>query len=78
MSRLTASTATAPARIDWELLPSLRNLLGARRNRAQPTWMDTVVSDFDAPLMSGPFEEVLPGLEVREVREPDIFAIFFS
>ena len=49
MSRLSASTAAAPARIDWELLPSLRNLLGARRNRSQPTWMDTVQSDFTAP-----------------------------
>jgi hypothetical protein len=76
MALSSASTSVAP--IDWELLPSLRNLLTTRRNRAQPTWMDTAPSDFDAPLMSGPFEERLPGLEVREVREPDIFAIFFS
>jgi hypothetical protein len=27
---------------------------------------------------SGPFEEVLPGLSMREVREPDIFQIFFG
>jgi hypothetical protein len=73
-----ASASNSVARIDWELLPSLRNLLQTRRNRSQPTWMDTVPSDFDTPLMSGPFEERLPGLEVREVREPDIFAIFFG
>jgi hypothetical protein len=73
-----SSASTPVARIDWELLPSLRNLLSTRRQRSQPTWADTVVSDFDAPLMSGPFEERLPGLDVREVREPDIFAIFFS
>ena len=73
-----SSISNPVPRIDWELLPSLRNLLSTRRQRSQPTWMDTVVSDFDAPLMSGPFEERLPGLDVREVREPDIFAIFFS
>jgi hypothetical protein len=38
-----------------------------------------VVSDFDmAAEPSGPFEEVLPGLSMREVREPDIFQIFFG
>jgi len=71
--------SSAPAaRVEWELLPSLLNRLGGRRSRAQPAWMDTVLSDFDFAEPSDPFEEVLPGLEMREVREPDIFEIFFG
>jgi hypothetical protein len=63
-------TSSSAARVEWELLPSLRNLLG-RRTRAQPAWMDTLPSEQDIAMPSGPFEEVLPGLEMREVREPD-------
>ena len=66
------------ARVEWELLPSLLNLLGNRRQRSQPAWMETVASEFDIAETSAPFEEVLPGLSVREVREPDIFQIFFG
>ena len=65
-------------RLEWELLPSLLNMLGNRRQRAQPAWMETVVSGFDLAEPSDPFEEVLPGLSMREVREPDIFQIFFG
>ncbi len=65
------------ARVEWELLPSLRNLLG-RRQRAQPAWMDTVPSELVLVEPSDPFHEVLPGLSMREVREPDIFQIFFG
>ena len=65
--------------VEWELLPSLLNVLGNRRQRAQPAWRETEVSAFDmATEPSGPFEEVLPGLAMREVREPDIFQIFFG
>jgi hypothetical protein len=53
-------------------------MLGNRRPRAQPAWMETVPSDFDFAMPSEPFEEVLPGLSMREVREPDIFQIFFG
>jgi hypothetical protein len=66
------------ARVEWELLPSLLNMLGHRRQRSQPAWMETVASAFDSAESSAPFEEVLPGLSVREVREPDIFQIFFG
>ena len=70
-------SVSAP-RVEWELLPSLRNMMG-RRQRLQPVWTETIVSDFDMVTEpSGPFEEVLPGLSVREVREPDIFHIFFG
>jgi hypothetical protein len=75
MNMQTAPAASA--RVEWELLPSLLNMLG-RRPRAQPAWMETMPSELDVLEPSGPFEEVLPGLSMREVREPDIFQIFFG
>jgi hypothetical protein len=75
------NTHHAPAsasRVEWELLPSLRNMLGTRRQRAQPAWMETVPSELDLVEPSEPFHEALPGLQMREVREPDIFQIFFG
>ena len=73
-----ASVASIPVRVvEWELLPSLRGALAKRRSR-QPAWQDTQPSEMDLPQPSGPFEEVLPGLAVREVNEPDIFQIFFG
>ena len=73
------NTSSAPAaRVEWELLPSLLNMLGTRRHRAQPAWMETMPSELDIVEPSGPFQELLPGLAVREVREPDIFHIFFG
>jgi hypothetical protein len=74
----THHASASAARVEWELLPSLLNVLGNRRQRAQPAWMETVVSEFDQVAPSEPFEEVLPGLSMREVREPDIFQIFFG
>ena len=74
MQHAFASTA----RVEWELLPSLLNFVSNRLQRAQPAWMDTAVSEFDLAPPSEPFEEVLPGLVMREVREPDIFQIFFG
>jgi hypothetical protein len=66
------------SRVEWELLPSLLNMLGSRRARSQPAWRDTLLSELDVVEPSGAFEEVLPGLDMREVREPDIFQIFFG
>ena len=74
----THPNSSSAARVEWELLPSLLNLLGNRRTRSQPAWMDTLPSELDVFEPSGPFEEVLPGLVMREVREPDIFQIFFG
>ncbi len=74
----THTSSASASRVEWELLPSLLNMLGNRRQRAQPAWMETVVSEFDMAAESDPFEEVLPGLSMREVREPDIFQIFFG
>ena len=74
----THPNSSSAVRVEWELLPSLLNLLGNRRTRSQPAWMDTLPSELDVFEPSGPFEEVLPGLVMREVREPDIFQIFFG
>ena len=72
-------THTTPAaRVEWELLPSLLSMLGKRRQRSQPAWMETVPSEMGLLEPSEPFQELLPGLAVREVREPDIFHIFFG
>ena len=71
-------TSVSAARVEWELLPSLLNMLGGRRQRAQPAWMETMPSELDVIEPSEPFHEVLPGLQMREVREPDIFQIFFG
>lgn len=76
MNKHLSSSSTS--RVEWELLPSLLNLLGSRRSRSQPAWMNTVPSEQDILEPSAPFEEVLPGLVMREVREPDIFQIFFG
>ena len=73
------SVSSIPGRVvEWELLPSLRAMLGKRRPRTSPAWQDTLPSEIDVPSPSGPFQEVLPGLAVREVHEPDIFQIFFG
>jgi len=73
-----ASASISASRVEWELLPSLLNLLGRRRGLPEPAWLETVASEFELVEPSGPFEEVLPGLAMREVREPDIFQIFFG
>jgi hypothetical protein len=70
--------SVSAARVEWELLPSLMNRLGGRRSRSQPAWSETLPSELDFLEPSDPFEEVLPGLQMREVREPDIFQIFFG
>jgi hypothetical protein len=71
-------SAASNARVEWELLPSLLNRLGGRRMRSQPAWMETLPSELDLVEPSDPFAEVLPGLDMREVREPDVFQIFFG
>jgi len=66
------------ARVEWELLPSLLDRVSGRRPRSLPAWSETLPSELDLLEPSDPFEEVLPGLQMREVREPDIFQIFFG
>lgn len=72
----THLSSASAVRVEWELLPSLMNRLGGRRS--QPAWLETMPSELDFLEPSAPFEEVLPGLEMREVREPDVFQIFFG
>jgi hypothetical protein len=76
MSAIASSPSSA--RIEWELLPSLRAAVRNRLRRVEPSWQDTIASEFDQECVSTPFEEVVPGLEVREVSEPEIFAFFFG
>ena len=64
--------------VEWELLPSLMSCLGGRRPRSQPVWLETMSSEIDLLEPSDAFEEVLPGLQMREVREPEIFQILFG
>ncbi len=76
---MNKQSISSASRVEWELLPSLlMNVLGGRRARSQPAWMETLLSELDVIEPSDPFEEVLPGLVMREVREPDIFQIFFG
>ena len=72
------SSSTLASRVEWELLPSLLNLIGNGRLRSHPAWMETLPSELDIVLPSNALQEVLPGLSMREVREPDIFQIFFG
>jgi len=71
-------TFASAARVEWELLPSLMSRLGGRRPRSQPAWLETMPSEIDLLEPSDAFEEVLPGLQMREVRESEIFQIFFG
>ncbi|HEX7688161.1 MAG TPA: hypothetical protein VF453_10655 [Burkholderiaceae bacterium] len=77
-----ARRAAIDRAIEWETLPSLAYLLGRDRDTAhnEPVWADTMPSEFDldARAPSEDFIEPLPGLEIREVHEPDIFRLFFA
>jgi len=67
--------------IDWEILPSLVDVLTRSKSRArpEPVWSDTLPSSFDASQPEGAtFHEPLPGLAIREVTEPEIFRLFFG
>ena len=43
-----------------------------------PSWGVTMPASFEPAPQSEPFEEALHGLAVREVREPEIFRLFFG
>ncbi len=66
--------------IDWEDMPSLAHLLaptGASPS-AGPAWAETMPCELDTSAPSDQFRERLPGLDIREVTEPDIFRHFFD
>ena len=74
--------ASTDRAIEWEAMPSLAYLIGRGHGGAEnaPVWADTQPSEFDAEAAtpSAEFAEPLPGLEMREVHEPDIFRLFFA
>lgn len=76
--------------LEWEELPSLADslaqrlvMLGERHGAASRPgppggWAATMPAEFEPPLPSEPFREVLSGLATREVNEPDVFRHFFG
>lgn len=78
--------------VEWEELPSLADSLRQRltilgeRHRAPADggaivatdWAETATADLEPLSPSEPFREVLSGLSMREVTEPDVFHHFFG
>ena len=73
-------TAANNQGIEWEELPSLSRLLAQAEPapRFAPAWANTMPANLDTLPPSAPFRETLPGLATREVREPEIFRLFFG
>lgn len=83
-------TARSADALEWEELPSLVDslaqrlvMLGERHSaarRAAPpgAWAATLPAELEPPTRSEPFREVLGGLAIREVNEPDVFRHFFE
>ena len=77
--------------VEWEELPSLADSLAERLNsgpadpasqreaarRFTAAWDNTLPAQLDA-LPPEPFCEPMRGLAVREVKEPEIFRLFFG
>jgi hypothetical protein len=58
--------------IEWEELPSLRD-------RVIPEgWADTMPASLEALLPSPWLRDLLPGLDVHEIDEPEIFRVYFE
>lgn len=71
--------------IDWEDLPSLTHLAASVDSSlgTGAAWAETLPAALDglAPAGNAParlLRHRLPGLEVREVNEPDVFELFFG
>ena len=66
--------------IDWEIQPSLQHLV-RRTDEAphdMPTWAETMPVSLEAMNEPVIFREVLEGLSVRDIDEPEIFKVFFG
>ena len=66
--------------IDWEIQPSLQHLV-RRTDEAShdvPTWAETMPVSLEAMNEPVIFREVLEGLSVRDIDEPEIFKVFFG
>ncbi|HWH73631.1 MAG TPA: hypothetical protein VNV16_05150 [Methylibium sp.] len=80
--------------LEWEELPSLADSLTQRLVRigvrhepsadsgfyedGAPCWAETQAAELEMLTPSEPLREVLAGLAVREVSEPDVFRHFFG
>jgi len=68
--------------IAWEAPPSLQHLVvrtdAANHPGAAPTWAPTMPVSLDAMNAPALFHEPLEGLSVRDLEEPEIFAVFFG
>jgi len=85
LKRLASAARPSPLdmSIDWEILPSLVDVLARAklRTRPEPVWSETLPSSFDAAAAQSEdpaFYEPLPGMAIREVTEPEIFRLFFG
>jgi len=66
----------APA-IEWEETPSLAHLVAPSGTRAA-SWDDTRPATLEELRPLPPVHEPLPGLDVLESSEPEIFRLFFG
>jgi hypothetical protein len=68
--------------IAWEAQPSLQHLV-VRTDEINhdvdiPTWAETMPVSLEAMNAPVVFREPLEGLSVRDIDEPEIFAVFFG
>ena len=65
--------------IAWEAQPSLQHLVVRHDAVADvPTWAETMPVSLEAMNAPVVFREPLEGLSVRDIDEPEIFAVFFG
>jgi hypothetical protein len=66
--------------IEWEVLPSLAHLVATNRSgpAAAAVWTDTMPASLDDLRPTPEMIEALPGLDVLESTEPEIFRLFFA
>jgi len=65
--------------IAWEAQPSLQHLVVRHDGVADaPTWAETMPVSLEAMNAPVVFREPLEGLSVRDIDEPEIFAVFFG
>lgn len=75
-----ARQRSAAGSIDWEDLPSLNHLRvgAASASGASPVWEQTQPCGLEMLAPGVPLRQRVPGLEVREVNEPEVFDLFFT
>ena len=66
--------------IEWEDMPSLTHLVGpaGAAGRPEPVWADTLPASLEALKPSVWVRDLLPGLDVNEISEPEVFRAFFD